>query len=150
MMMAVACGGERVLVEPQQAEMAMSPEQVEQEVRQAESEWAAAVTTQDLARLEQVYDESLIYAHSSALVESKSEYMGKLETGATRYDVIDHEQLAVLPFNDAGVVHSRVRMQGENAEGPFNNRLLMTHVWFRDGGEWRLALHQTTTVEAVE
>jgi len=149
MMLVVACSGP-VAEPPATAETEMSPEQVQQEVEQAERDWATAVTTNDVARLERVFDESLTYVHSSALVETKSEYMAKLQTGATRYDVIDYEQLKVLPFQNGGVVHSRVRMQGENAEGPFNNRLLMTQVWINDGGDWRLILHQTTTVEAVE
>jgi ketosteroid isomerase-like protein len=149
MMLAVACGGP-VSEAPAPVEATVSPEQVQQEVEQAERNWATAVTTNDAATLEQVYDERLIYAHSSGLVETKADYMAKLDSGATRYDVIDYEQLEVLPFQDGGVAHSLVRMQGENAEGPFNNRLLMTQVWTSDSGEWRMLLHQTTLLEAVE
>ena len=149
MMMAAACAGPAT-EEATQADMAISPQQAQQQVQQADHEWAAAVIARDFTRLEQVYEDRLIYSHSSGLIETKSDYLGKLQAGTTRYDAIDYEALEVRAYGDAAVAHSRVVMRGENADGPFNNRLIMMHVWVNEGGEWRLVGHQTTLVEAVK
>jgi ketosteroid isomerase-like protein len=109
-----------------------------------EKGWAAAVVKGDIPALEKILADDLIYAHSTGVVESKSEYLGKLKGGAQRYDVIEHQSMTVKVYGDAAVVHSRVRMAGKNVSGPFDHRLMMLHVWVKRGGAWQLAAHQTT------
>ena len=67
-----------------------------------------------------------------------------IESFCARYDGIEHHKTTVREHGDSAVAHSIVRMHGENASGPFDNRLMMIHVWVKDGGAWRLAAHQTT------
>lgn len=119
----------------------------EAEVVGHEREWAHAVVAQDFDRLEDIYDDGLIYAHSTGAIETKAEYMGKLRQGSARYDAIDHEQTTVRMHGKSAVAHSIVIMRGESAAGPFNNKLMLMHVWVKDGKSWRLAAHQTTLLE---
>ena len=149
LMMAIACGGP-VAEEASQAEMAVSPQQVEQEVQQAERDWAAAVVAKDIAKLGEIYHDRLIYAHSTGVVETKSEYMGKLEAGTANYETIEHEEMRVLPYGDMAIAHSRLHMQGVSADGPFDNLFMTIHIWVNEGGQWRLTAHQTTRLEPAE
>jgi ketosteroid isomerase-like protein len=146
--MALGCAGPGA-DQAQQTGTAMPLQQAEQEVRQAESDWAGAVIAGDLNKIAAMYHDRLIYAHSSGIVESKDEYLGKLREGATRYDAIDHEALEIRAYDGAVVAHARVVMRGENAQGAFHNRLMMIHVWVHEGGVWLLVAHQTTQLEAV-
>lgn len=144
--MTLACGGPATMEEPAAQ---MSPAQAEQEVRQAETDWAAAVTSQDYAKLEEIYGAGLLYAHSSGVVESKSEYMDKLRTGATRYDLIRHESTQVHVYGDAAIAHSMAEFQGVSETGPFHMRLMVIHVWVHEGGRWQLVAHQTTKLADI-
>jgi|YelNatPaOPRAMG01_1025707.scaffolds.fasta_scaffold00307_38 ketosteroid isomerase-like protein len=110
----------------------------------AERAWARAVVQRDFATLEKILAADLIYAHSTGVIENKQQYLGKLRSGVQRYDAIEHGALTVRLYGDAAVVHSQVTMRGVNASGPFNDRLMMLHVWIKQGGAWRLAAHQTT------
>lgn len=114
------------------------------EVQAAEKAWAQAVVKKDYAALEKLYDNELIYAHSSGVVETKKEYIDKLRTGAQRYDAIEHSAMKVRVHGDAAVVHCHVAMKGVNPKGPFNDKLMMLHLWVKKGGVWRLVAHQTT------
>jgi len=116
----------------------------EDAVRRAEKQWARAVVSRDFAALDKILAPGLIYAHSTGVIETKEDYLGKLRSGRQRYDVIDHEKTTVKVYGDAAVAHSIVVMKGESAGRPFNSRLMMMHLWIRDGGLWRLAAHQTT------
>jgi len=118
----------------------------EDEIRKAEKGWAAAVTTADYATLEQVLGDQLIYAHSTGVVESKSEYLSRLRKGAQKYDAIEHHGMTVKTYGDAAVVHAKVRMAGKSDGRPFNDRLMMLHLWIKQGGKWQLAAHQTTAL----
>ena len=119
----------------------------EAEVVGRERAWAHAVVAQDFDRLEAIYGDGLIYAHSTGAIETKAEYMAKLRQGAARYDGIDLEKTTVRLHGKAAVAHSIVIMRGENAAGPFNNKLMLMHVWVQDGADWKLAAHQTTLLE---
>jgi len=119
----------------------------EDEIRNAEKSWAAAVTSADYSALEKILADQLIYAHSTGAIESKSEYAGRLRSGAQNYDAIDYMGTTVRGYGDAAVAHSRVRMKGTSNGRPFNDQLMMLHLWVKRGGQWRLAAHQTTKLE---
>lgn len=116
----------------------------EDDVLNAEKEWAATVTAGHFDHVASLLDDALIYAHSSGIIESKSEYLGKLRSGAQKYTAITHEKSTVRVHGNAAVVHSIGRMVGTNAAGPFDNHLMILHTWVNSGGKWLLAAHQTT------
>jgi hypothetical protein len=45
---------------------------------------------------------------------------------------------------DAAVAHSIVNMKGVSNGKPFDDHLMMLHVWVKQAGAWQLAAHQTT------
>jgi len=118
----------------------------EDEIRSAEKSWAAAVKSRDYAALEKLFTPGLIYAHATGAIEDKEKYIGRLRSGAQRYDSITHESTKVLLYGDSAVAHSIMRMTGSNAAGPFNDHVMMMHLWVKQNGAWRLAAHQTTKI----
>ena len=116
----------------------------EEDLRQAETGWAAAVQKADQAALQKILGDRLIYTHSTGVVEDKKEYLDRLRKGAQKYELIEHQTMNVRAYGDAGVVASRVRMKGTSNGRPFDDQLLMLHVWVKQGGRWQLVAHQTT------
>ncbi len=119
----------------------------EDEIRKAEKAWAAAVVAGDQAALDRILAGQLIYAHSTGVIETKSEYAGRLRAGRQKYEAIEHEKLEVRMYGGAAVAHAHVRMRGRSDARPFNDRLMMLHLWVRQDGRWQLAAHQTTKLE---
>ncbi len=113
----------------------------------AETAWARAVTAQNFDTLDRILSDELIYAHSTGVIETKSEYLGKLKSGVQRYDVIDHETTTVRVHGNAAAAHSIVIMKGATKGNPFDNKLMMMHLWVKNGDVWQLAAHQTTRLE---
>jgi ketosteroid isomerase-like protein len=118
----------------------------EDEIRSAEKAWAVAVKGKNLAALEKIFTAELIYAHATGAIETKQKYLDRLRSGAQRYDSLTHETIKVVPYGDSAVSHSLVRVTGVNSSGPFNDHVMMMHLWVRQGGTWRLAAHQTTKI----
>jgi len=116
----------------------------EEELRQAETGWAAAVQKGDLAALQRILGDRLIYTHSTGVVEDKKEYLERLREGTQKYELIEHASMNIRAYADAGVVASRVRMKGVSNTRLFDDQLLMLHVWVKQGGRWQLVAHQTT------
>lgn len=119
----------------------------EDEIRNAEKSWAAAVKGRDYAALEKIFTPGLIYAHASGAIEDKDKYVGRLRSGAQRYDSITHESTKIVLYGDSAVAHSIMRMTGVNTAGPFNDHVMMMHLWVKQNGAWRLAAHQTTKIQ---
>ncbi|MBM3813836.1 MAG: nuclear transport factor 2 family protein [Acidimicrobiia bacterium] len=116
----------------------------EAEIAAAEKNWAAAVVARDYAALEKVYSDDLIYAHSTGAVENKAEYMKRLRSGVQRYDKIEHQKTVVKLHGTTAIAHCHVRMTGSSNGEPFDNKIMMIHLWVKQSGQWRLAAHQTT------
>ncbi|MBL0159301.1 MAG: nuclear transport factor 2 family protein [Bryobacterales bacterium] len=116
------------------------------DIRAAEKAWGAALVARDGAALEKIYTPELIYAHSTGKVETKAQYMERLKGGKQRYDSVTHESTQVVRYGDSAVAHSIARMTGRNDAGPFDDHLMILHLWVRQGGGWRLAAHQTTKI----
>lgn len=124
--------------------LAAAPGDLENQVREAEKSWTAAVAANDFPKLEKVLGARLIYAHSTGVVETKAQYLGRLRKGAQRYESIDHEKLTVHVYGNTAVAHSHVRMRGTSDGRRFDDRLMMMHFWVRQSGAWQLVAHQTT------
>ena len=118
----------------------------EDDIRSAETAWAAAVKGRDFAALDRIFTPELIYAHSTGAIESKQKYIDRLRAGKQRYEAITQENIKIVPYGDSVVAHSLMRMTGVNDAGPFNDHVMMMHLWVKKGGSWRLAAHQTTKV----
>ena len=117
---------------------------VEAEVRAAEQAWVKAITANDAAGLEKLLSPRLVYTHSSGLVEDKDAYREAVAT-FQKYTGVDYDTMRVNVFNnDAAVINAKVRMRGSTKDVPFDNQLLLIHVWVKEGGKWLLAAHQTT------
>jgi ketosteroid isomerase-like protein len=116
------------------------------EIRTADTQWAAAVKAADTAALGKIFTTGLIYAHASGAVEDKQTYINRLKSGTQKYSAVTIESTKVVPYGDAAVSHSVVRTIGVNDKGPFNDHVMMMHLWVKQGGAWRLAAHQTTKI----
>lgn len=118
----------------------------EAEIRSAEKGWAEAVKARDFAALDRIFTPDLIYAHATGAIETKQKYIDRLRAGKQRYESITQEDIKIVPYGDSAVAHSLMRMTGVNDAGPFNDHVMMMHLWVKKGGSWRLAAHQTTKV----
>jgi ketosteroid isomerase-like protein len=122
----------------------------EDELIAAEKQWAEAARTNNFAALEQLLAPDLQYRHSTGVVEDKAAYLTALRSKRQKYDDIIHRELLVRVYGgDAAVVTARMNMKGNSKGVPFDDHLLMIHVWVKNGGRWQLAAHQTTRLTAA-
>ena len=68
-----------------------------EQVQQAEQQRFAALTAQDLAALDPLLADELLYCHSNGQVENKQQFLETIRSGRIRYESIDvHEFQARL------------------------------------------------------
>ncbi len=118
-----------------------------QDIAAAEKKWAAAVKARDVKALDSMLADDLIYAHSTGIVDTKQTYLAKIKEGRQVYTTVEHQKMDMRMHGAAGVTHCIMRMVGTNQAGPFDDKVMMLHIWVKKGANWVLAAHQTTKVQ---
>jgi ketosteroid isomerase-like protein len=116
----------------------------EKAVLEAQDERFAATIAADVTTLSRLLTDDMTYTHSSAVVETKAEFLEALRAGKYRYRSIAPEQREVRLYGDAAVVAGTCRVRVEVGGKDNDIRLRFTELYVRQGGAWRLALWHAT------
>ncbi|MDX2042132.1 MAG: nuclear transport factor 2 family protein [Acidobacteriota bacterium] len=119
---------------------------VEQEILKLEQQWETALVKADVATLEKLYHDKLIYTHSNASIDDKASYNAKIKSGASKYISIKRDDIKVTVIGDTAIVtcHWLVHSFGGGKENHTDARYV--HVYVKEKGEWKMAAHQSTFV----
>ena len=71
-----------------------------QEIEQLERRRFAAQIARDLPTLATIFADDLIYTHANGHQDGKTSYLASIESGQSRYDKVDIEQMVVRPYTD--------------------------------------------------
>ena len=117
----------------------MPAKSAEEEVLHAEQDLYRAMETRDPEAIGRMLAEDLVYVHSTAVAESKTEYLAGVAAGLYEYEMVKSHHTRVRIHGDVvfvdGVCDMRVGAKGEAAT---LIHLLFVLAWGRNGGTWRL------------
>ena len=121
--------------------------QKEQEVLLVEQERVAAVISANVARLQQLLSDDLTYTHSSALVESKSDFLNSIKSGTIKYEAMNHKMVKVSLYGDTAVLRgqSDVKLQSKGQPASFQIRFIAVYV--KKDGRWQMTAWQSTRMQ---
>lgn len=111
-----------------------------------EQQWEDALIKSDTAALDKLYDERIIYTHSSGKVDTKSTYINNIKSGGSKYVSMKRDDIKVAVYNKAAIVscHWDVHILSQGNKVDLNARYLHVYVQQKDG--WKMAAHQSTRV----
>lgn len=117
----------------------------EEEVKDAEKQWAAAVVKKDYQILERVLADDLTYTHSDGRLDTKKNFVEALRSGKQTYDAAEHQSLDVrLLGKDVAVVRARLRMTAAAAgQAATPATFSILRVYQLRNGRWQLMAHQS-------
>jgi ketosteroid isomerase-like protein len=114
-----------------------------QQILRAERALYQAMIAKDYAAFERILSPGLVYVHSTAVVESKQEYLAGVAKGLYDYESIVTREARVRVYGEVGLVDGicdmRVGAKGQPGE---LIHLLFVLVWVRGGDAWRLEHRQ--------
>jgi hypothetical protein len=83
--------------------------------------WASLVSKADIPGLEGLLNDRYIHIHATALVESKTQFIEALKTGARKYDPIKIEEASSRLFGNFAIVIGKYNLKaysrGRTVEG---------------------------------
>jgi len=111
-----------------------------------EQEWQNALIAADVATLERLYAESMIYTHSNGSVDDKKSYIESLRSGKAKYQSMIRDEIKVEVFGDAAIVTCHWQVNSVSGEKVNNTNARYLHVYTRQKGKWRMVAHQATRI----
>lgn len=114
----------------------------EQEVRQAMEAWRQARIYHDRAALERLYAPELVYVHSSAKRETRTESIDTIANGKERVETCDFAGMKVQVYGNTAVVWADLTLRTVSDGIATELNLGTLHVWVRKDAGWQLVARQ--------
>jgi len=126
------------------AEQVGGKDSVEAKILQLENRRIQAMVKADTEELNQVLADDLTYTHSSGQVDSKSQLVESLKSGARKYQAIEPEDVKVRVYRDAAIVTGRARLKTVSKGQESNFQVRFTDIYANKGGRWQMVAWQST------
>ena len=103
-----------------------------------------AMAQKDIATLNELIADDLVYTHSTARLDTKQSLIGNMESGSTVYTSVVPSDVKAQDLGDAVVLTGSCRI-GVNAGGrPNSFGVRFTDVYAKRGGRWQMVSWQST------
>ena len=119
------------------------------EILALEDKRYAAMTTNDLAALEALFHDEMIYTHSSAVVDTKASYLEALRSGKTRYKTAKRFEEKVRFSGETALVTGRAEFEVELNGNPKTLRLRFLNAWTKTPAGWKFIAWQSCSLPAA-
>jgi ketosteroid isomerase-like protein len=115
-------------------------------VLDAGARYTDALLKKDLAALERLWADDLVFINPRGQVQTKAQRLADLRSGATRFTLIDLQDISVTVCGHAAIHVSRGKIQGQysGTEGSGDYRIIVALC--RHGTEWRIHSVQMTPI----
>jgi ketosteroid isomerase-like protein len=117
------------------------------EILALESELRDAQLASDVAALDRLIDDDLLFAGPGGELATKAEDLAAHRNGAIRFSAHEPEEVRVRRVgDDVAIVSLRARLRGEFGGAPFAGTFRYTRVWARARGQWRIVAGQVSQI----
>jgi ketosteroid isomerase-like protein len=103
-----------------------------------------AMAEKDVATLNSVLSDDLIYTHSSARMDTKQSLIGAMQSGSTVYTSVVPSEVVAQDLGDAVVLTGVAAISVNSGGKPNSFKVRFTDVYAKKGGNWQMVTWQST------
>jgi ketosteroid isomerase-like protein len=103
-----------------------------------------AMAQKDIAALNELIADDLIYTHSSARIDTKQTLIAAMQSGATVYTAVEPSDVKAQDLGDAVVLTGQARISVSANGRPNSFGVRFTDVYANKGGKWQMVTWQST------
>jgi ketosteroid isomerase-like protein len=104
----------------------------------------SAMAQKDVATLNALLADDLIYTHSSARLDTKQSLIGAMESGSTVYTSVEPSDVKAQDLGDTVVLTGSCRISVTSGGRPNSFGVRFTDVYANKGGRWQMVAWQST------
>jgi ketosteroid isomerase-like protein len=103
-----------------------------------------AMAKKDIASLNELIADDLVYTHSTARLDTKQSLIGNMESGSTVYTAVVPSDVKAQDLGDSVVLTGSCRISVMSQGRPNSFGVRFTDVWANKGGKWQMVAWQST------
>lgn len=103
-----------------------------------------AMAGKDIATLNTLLADDLVYTHSSARLDTKQSLIGGMESGSTVYNSVEPSDVKAQDLGSAVVLTGIARIRVTSGGKPNAFAVRFTDVYANRGGKWQMVTWQST------
>jgi ketosteroid isomerase-like protein len=103
-----------------------------------------AMAQKDVATLNTLLADDLVYTHSSARLDTKQSLIGAMESGSTVYTSVEPTDVKAQDLGDTVVLTGSCRISVMSGGRPNSFGVRFTDVYANKGGRWQMVAWQST------
>jgi hypothetical protein len=103
-----------------------------------------AMAAKDIATLDAVLADDLVYTHSSARLDTKQSLIANMRSGATVYSAVDPSEVRAQDLGDAVILTGVARVKVSSNGKDLDFRVRFTDAYAKRGGRWQMVVWQST------
>ena len=115
-----------------------------QKVIELDKQRMTAMAQKDIATLNRVLSDDLVYTHSSARLDTKQTLIGNMESGGTVYTAVEPSDVKAQDLGDTVVLTGACRISVMSQGRPNSFSVRFTDVYANKGGQWQMVAWQST------
>ena len=120
---------------------------VSQEIMKLEKERTDAFATSNVTEVGKFFADDATYIHASGALETKKEFLEKMQSGARKYaSVQDEGDVTVRPYGDVVILTGSSKVTVTTDGKTQNLHLRFTEAWAKRGGKWQVVSYQSTRI----
>jgi ketosteroid isomerase-like protein len=122
----------------------------EQEVLQAQKDYAEALTRKDAAALDRVWSDDYVFINGNGEEVSKAQRMQNMKSGATSVDEVRESGTEARVYGNFAVLNGDVELKAKYSGKESSGRYKHTSVWRKQNGRWQMLTNQITRIAATQ
>jgi ketosteroid isomerase-like protein len=103
-----------------------------------------AMAKKDIATLNALISDDLVYTHSTARLDTKQSLIGNMESGSTVYTSVVPSDVKAQDLGDTVVLTGSCRIGVMSQGRPNSFGVRFTDVWANKAGKWQMVAWQST------
>lgn len=103
-----------------------------------------AMAQKDIATLNALLADDLVYTHSTARLDTKQSLIGSMESGRTVYTAVEPSDVKAQDLGEAVVLTGSARISVMANGNPNSFGVRFTDVYVNKGGQWQMVAWQST------
>ena len=105
-----------------------------------------AMAQKDIATLNALLSDELVYTHSSVRLDTKQSLIGAMESGATVYTALEPSDVQPADFGNVVVLTGKARIHVTSQGRPNAFSVRFTDVYAEKNGQWQMVAWQSTRI----
>lgn len=123
-----------------------SEAEIQKEVLAIDNERYEAMQKKDMAALDRLHGDGLVFINTKGRMLNKAEYLEEIRSGALKFLSVETDEYTFCVYGDTVIMSGRAKSVVEY-HGVVNKKpRRFTSVFIKMQGQWRLVAHQATLI----